>query len=96
MSQILKYYLDQKPLSNSDIEHLKKSKKKFTDELFPPNDNSLFSANKEGIFLDQNLGKKIAEKFVKSLKYIWIYRFCFVSLQKQKYNYLKLWQTKDP
>ena len=35
MSQILKYYLDQKPLSNSDIEHLKKSKKKFTDELFP-------------------------------------------------------------
>ena len=34
------------------------------------NDNSLFSANKDGIFLDQNLGKKIAEKFVKSLKYI--------------------------
>ena len=26
MSQILKYYLDQKPLSNSDIEHLKNLK----------------------------------------------------------------------
>ena len=69
MSQMLKYYLGQNPLSNLDIINLKKSKKKFTDELFPPNENSLLSANKEGIYLDQNLGEKIAIKFMKELQY---------------------------
>ena len=47
MSQMLKYYLGQNPLSNIDIINLKKSKKKFTDELFSPNEKSLLSANKE-------------------------------------------------
>ena len=70
MTQILKYYLDQIPLSYSNLENLKKSKKKFTDELFPPNDFSLISASKEGFYFDQNLGEKIAEKFIKDLKYI--------------------------
>ena len=42
MSQVLKYYLDQKPLANSDIDKMKKSKKKFIDELFPPSEASLY------------------------------------------------------
>ena len=55
----LKYYLDQKPLSNADIENMKKSKKKFVDELFPPNEISLF-------------GEKYSHKafkFLEDLKY---------------------------
>ena len=74
MEQGLKYYLNQKPLSNSDLEKLKKSKNKFTDEFFPPNDYSLLSANKEGFYLDQQFGEEIAKKFLKDLKYIpkWI------------------------
>ena len=64
MSQVLKYYLDQKPLSNSDIDKMKKSKKKFFDELFPPNEESLY-------------GKKYTQKalkFKQDLKYepIWV------------------------
>jgi len=70
MNQEIKYYLNQKPLSNSDLEKLKKSKEKFTDEFFPPNDYSLISANKEGFYLDQHSGEKIAEKFIKDLKYL--------------------------
>ena len=69
MKQVLKYYLDQKPLSNSELENMIKSKMKFTDELFPPNRASLLSADKNERFLDQKLGLKIADKFMKSLKY---------------------------
>lgn len=68
MTQVLKYYLDQKPLSSSELENLKKSKEKFTDDFFPPNLLSLFSMNKDG-FLDQNLGEKIAKTFIEKLKY---------------------------
>ena len=70
MKQILKYYLNQKPLSNSDLEKLKKSKNKFTDEFFPPNEYSLLSANKDGFYLDQHFGEEIAKKFIKDLKYM--------------------------
>ena len=69
MSQVLKYYLDQKPLSNSELENMIKSKMKFTNELFPPNRASLLSADKNERFLDQKLGLKIADKFMKCLKY---------------------------
>ena len=87
MTQILKYYLDQIPLSYSNLENLKKSKKKFTDELFPPNDFSLISASKEGFYFDQNLGEKIAEKFIKDLKYIpkWV-RISEMNELNQIYN----------
>ena len=68
MEQILKYYLDQKPLSFSEIGILKKSKKKFTDDFFPANSLSLLSMDKNG-FLDRNLGENIAKKFLKNLKY---------------------------
>ena len=70
MKQTLKYYLNQKPLSNSDLEKLKKSKNKFTDEFFPHNEYSLLSANKDGFYLDQHFGEEIAKKFIKDLKYM--------------------------
>jgi len=70
MSQELKYYLDQKPLSFSELESMKKAKKKFTDELFLPNEFSLLSQDDKGFFLDSNLGEKIAIKFLKKLKYL--------------------------
>ena len=65
---MLKYYLDQKPLSISDIEIMRKNKQKFTDEFFQPNDSSLFSKNEEG-FLDKHLGKEIVYILMSSLKY---------------------------
>ena len=69
MNKILKYFLDQKPLSNSDLKSYRMLNKKFTDEYFPPTDFSLFSANEKGVFMDQNLGFLIAKKFTESLKY---------------------------
>ena len=68
-NQILKYYLDQKPLSISDLENLRKSKQKFIDELFLANTHSLLSTNIKGIYFDQNLGEIIAKKFIQNLKY---------------------------
>ena len=66
MTQILKYYLDQ-PLSNSDIENMKKSRTKFIDDLFPPNISSLLSIKDESIS-DKNIIEKIDQKNLKFMK----------------------------
>ena len=67
MTQILKYYLDQQPLSNSDIENMKKSRTKFIDDLFPPNISSLLSIKDESIS-DKNIIEKIDQKNLKFMK----------------------------
>ena len=50
MSQVLKYYLDQKPLSNSDICKMKKSKKNLLMNYF------LLMKN---LFMEKNTHKKL-------------------------------------
>ena len=67
MTQILKYYLDQQPLSNADIENMKKSRTKFIDNSFPPNISSLLSIKDESIS-DKNIIEKIDRKNLKFMK----------------------------
>ena len=52
---IKKYWKDLKP---PDITQLKKEKKKFYDETFPPNKNTLISKNKDGEFVDKYRGRE--------------------------------------
>ena len=51
-SKIHKYYLNQSPPFETD------SSSKFTDDLFPPNDSSLLSKDKKGMYLDRENGAK--------------------------------------
>ena len=46
-------FLDQKRLSQKDYYEYQKQNKKYTDELYPPNEHSIYSQNSKGEFLLQ-------------------------------------------
>ena len=54
----LKYFNDQTPLSNKMFLYYKKSKLKYTDKIFKPNDYSLFSKIKMVNIIQKNMGLK--------------------------------------
>ena len=66
-SRKIQYFKDQKSLTNEEFLELKKNKLKYSDDIFPPNNNSLFGCNKEGVFYNQKDGIKIAKKFIENL-----------------------------
>lgn len=66
-SRKIKYFQDQEPLTNEQFIELKKNKLKYTDDIFPPNNCSLFGCNKEGKFYDQINGEKMAKIFIEKL-----------------------------
>jgi len=62
----LKYFNDQTPLSNKMFLYYKKSKLKYTDSTFKPNDYSLFSIGKNGKYYTEKYGSKITRNFIKT------------------------------
>ena len=64
---IYETFLNQKRLMENDYYEYKKSHKKFTDELFPPNDHSLYSQNSKGEFLDKENGQKLKNELKDSI-----------------------------
>ena len=65
-SRKIQYFKDQKSLTNEEFLELKKNKLKYSDDIFPPNNNSLFGCNKEGVFYNQKDGIKIAKNSLKT------------------------------
>ena len=64
----IKYFKNQKALSNEEFLNFKKNNLKYTDEIFPPNYCSLMSCDNQGKFYDKINGKNKALKFIKKLK----------------------------
>ena len=54
-------FLNQKRLTKEDYYSYKKQNKKYTDELYPPNDTSIYSQTSTGEFRDKKGGAKLKE-----------------------------------
>ena len=54
-------FLNQKRLTKEDYYSYKKQNKKFTDELYPPNDTSIYSQTSTGEFRDKKAGQKLKD-----------------------------------
>ena len=61
-------FKNQKRLSKQDYYEYKLNNKKYIDELFPANDNSIYSQNSEGEFNDKKNGKNLKEELEKDLE----------------------------
>ena len=61
-------FLNQKRLTKNDYYEYKKQNKKFTDELYPANDYSLYSQNSNGEFKDKIKGQKLKEELQEDLE----------------------------
>ena len=67
---IYETFLNQKRLTEADYYEFKKYNRKFTDELYPPNDYSLYSQNSKGEFLDKQNGQKLKDELQENIKEI--------------------------
>ena len=54
-------FLNQKRLTKEEYYQYKKQNKKFTDELYPPNDTSIYSQTLKGEYRDKKTGQKLKE-----------------------------------
>ena len=61
-------FLNQKRLTKNEYYEYKKQNKKYTDDLFPPNDTSIYSQTPTGEFRDQKSGQKLKESLDSLLK----------------------------
>ena len=61
-------FLNQKRITKIDYYEYLKQDKKYTDELYPPNDYSLYSQNSKGEFYDKDNGQKYKDEFIEKLK----------------------------
>ena len=62
-----KTFLNQKRLTKNDYYEYKKENKKFTDELYPANDHSIYSQNSNGEFNDKKNGQKLKDELDEDL-----------------------------
>ena len=63
-----KTFLNQKRLTKIDYYEYKKENKKFTDELYPANDHSIYSQNSNGEFNDKKNGQKLKDELDEDLE----------------------------
>ena len=63
-----KTFLNQKRLTKNDYYEYKKENKKFTDELYPANDHSIYSQNSNGEFNDKKNGQKLKDELDEDLE----------------------------
>ena len=61
-------FLNQKRFTKNDYYEYKKQNKKYTDELYPANDNSLYSQNEKGEFKDKKNGQKLKDELQEDLE----------------------------
>ena len=66
-SFVYETFLNQKRLTKDEYYEYKKENKKFTDELYPANDNSLYSQNSKGEFNDKKNGQKLKDELQEDL-----------------------------
>ncbi len=67
-SFVYETFLNQKRLTKDEYYEYKKENKKFTDELYPANDNSLYSQNSKGEFNDKKNGQKLKDELQEDLE----------------------------
>ena len=67
-SVIYETFLNQKRLTKVEYYEYKKENKKYTDELYPANDNSLYSQNSKGEFNDKKNGQKLKDELQEDLE----------------------------
>ena len=61
-------FLNQKRLTKNDYYEYKKENKKYTDELYPANDFSIYSQNSKGEFNDKKNGQKLKDELQEDLE----------------------------
>ena len=61
-------FLNQKRLTKNDYYEYKKENKKFTDELYPANEHSIYSQNEKGEFNDKTNGEKLKKDLEEDLE----------------------------
>ena len=67
-SVVYETFLNQKRLTKAEYYEYKKENKKYTDELYPANDNSLYSQNSKGEFYDKKTGQKLKDELQEDLE----------------------------
>ena len=67
-SVVYETFLNQKRLTKTEYYEYKKENKKYTDELYPANDNSLYSQNSKGEFYDKKTGQKLKDELQEDLE----------------------------
>ena len=65
---IYETFLNQKRLTKNDYYEYKKQNKKYTDELYPANDHSIYSQNSKGEFNDKKNGQKLKDELEEDLE----------------------------
>ena len=68
MSNKYPTFLNQTRLTKKDYYEYKKQNKKYTDELYPPNDNSIFSLTSTGEFRNKKSGQKLKDELCSMLE----------------------------
>ena len=61
-------FMNQKRLTKNDYYEYKKENKKFTDELYPANEHSIYSQNSKGEFNDKVNGQKLKNELDEDLE----------------------------